>query len=548
MVAVDWTDPALTGQRPDATIERDRWGRYRIPHPDTGKVQSWTRATTLAGTLADRFGLEQWSKRNVVLGLGARADLYPQAAACTPDNKDTLNGIVAQAEEASKAKAGANLGTALHRFTERLDAGETVRVPDPWARDVDAYRQVMSAAGVAIVDGWLERVLVVPQIDAAGTCDRLVNAMDWTLPRIGDLKTGQDVVRYSMVEIALQLAIYSRATHWFDPATRRLHEMPPVDQDRALVMHVPVGQGVCTLYEVDIAAGWGAVGLAVAVREWRKRKDLAEQMVVIGTTGNPAERQTLSEPPVQALSRGNGDQPAAGSTAGDTGLESEPAAGPTLAPTDRVDWLRVRIEAIQAAGYINELALTWPTGTPTLKQGGLTDAHVDAIARVCDIVETAHRLPFGDTDPLFAGFDKNPGVALERAVTEARVPQPTAHEWAERARALLAPLEDEAVQHAVAVCAGAVGQKMTRQLHNNVAALVTELNDPEGAVALEIDADGRYFIVSLPHATNRLQAVSGALKSAKAHAKTLGLPVPRSLSKAAESPLLAALVAAGQHQ
>ena len=57
--------------------------------------------------------------------------------------------------------------------------------------------------------------------------------------------------------------------------------MDPVDQQHGIVMHLPVGKGECTLYEVDIAAGWEAVQLAVDVRAWRKRRDLAQQIPAI---------------------------------------------------------------------------------------------------------------------------------------------------------------------------------------------------------------------------------------------------------------------------
>jgi hypothetical protein len=50
--------------------------------------------------------------------------------------------------------------------------------------------------------------------------------------------------------------------------------MPPVDTDTALLIHLPVGEGACTLHEIDIKAGKEAVRLAIAVREWRKRRDL----------------------------------------------------------------------------------------------------------------------------------------------------------------------------------------------------------------------------------------------------------------------------------
>lgn len=266
--------------RPEALVKRDRWKRYLCPHPETGKEVAWTRATTVAGTLADRFGLEQWAKRNVVLGIGARRDLYAQAAAATPEDKSTLNQIARDAEAAAAADAGANTGSALHRFTERLDAGEVVDPPDPWDKDVAAYRQAMTAHGIAVVPGWLERILLVPEIEVAGTADRLLNTMEWPLPRIGDLKTAKDVLQYSMVEIALQLAIYAHATHWYDPIAEVVHPLElQVDQTLAVVMHLPIGQATCNLYEVDIAAGWDAVRLAIDVRNWRKRKDLAQLMV-----------------------------------------------------------------------------------------------------------------------------------------------------------------------------------------------------------------------------------------------------------------------------
>lgn len=457
--------------KPEARIKRDRWGRYEIPHPVTGKTQSWTRATTLASTLADRFGLEQWSKRNVVLGIGARVDLYAQAAAALPEDKDTLNQIVAQAEEASKAKAGANTGSALHRFTERADAGEDVQAPAPWDADLAAYRSTMNEAGLTVVAGWLERVLLVPEVDVAGTCDRLLDVGRWgALPRIGDLKTAKNVVRYGMTEIALQLSLYAHATHWFDPDAGELHKIDvKIDQERAIVMHLPVGQGRCTLYEVDIAAGWDAVRLAVDVRNWRKRKDLCAELtparqgesaftramvdggeipatVLDSTTGNPTERQTLSEPPVQAPSRENGDQPATGSDGGATAPESTPVAGPapdTEEVEERVhmeriigdepptpawlngqdvvedqgpellaarrEWLRGRVDAIKAAGHAATLARNWSEHdmVPTFPKGGpTTAAEMDVVSQICWDTEGAHGMAFPPSDdPAIAAFE-----------------------------------------------------------------------------------------------------------------------------------------------
>jgi hypothetical protein len=244
-----------------------------LPHPDTGKEQAWTRATTIAGTLADRYGLEKWAQRNTVLGLGLRQDLYALAASCTADDKQQLQKIVDQAQEAAKAQSGANLGTALHRLTERIDTGEQLDVPDTWKPDVDAYCQTLADSHIRIHADWIERIVVNPDYQVAGTLDRMVTLGDNPTFMVADLKTGQDVVKYGMTEIALQLALYANATHvWngtsYDP-------MPPVNKERALVIHLPVGKGECTIHEVDIAAGKEAVRLAMSVRDWRKRSDLS---------------------------------------------------------------------------------------------------------------------------------------------------------------------------------------------------------------------------------------------------------------------------------
>jgi hypothetical protein len=259
------------------------------------KDSSWTRATTVSGTLADRLGLEKWSQRNVALGIAARPDLYAQAASCTPDDKDELNRIVEQAMEAAKASSGANLGTALHRFTQRIDQGEEVMVPAQWQPDVNAYVDAIGSHRVNVHPEWIERVVIAPQIGVAGTLDRLVTLPGRRLPMIADLKTGQDVVKYSMGEIATQLAIYAGATHAWrgssddikrdrwgryllpDPNVEpdAYDPMPEVDREEALVIHLPVGQARCDLHIVDIASGRLAVSKAVWVRDWRKRKDLS---------------------------------------------------------------------------------------------------------------------------------------------------------------------------------------------------------------------------------------------------------------------------------
>jgi len=55
-------------------IRMDRFGRYLLVNPLTGKEEPFTRATTIAKTLDDTYYLEQWQLRQVAYGLGQRPD------------------------------------------------------------------------------------------------------------------------------------------------------------------------------------------------------------------------------------------------------------------------------------------------------------------------------------------------------------------------------------------------------------------------------------------------------------------------------------------
>lgn len=274
-------DPA-DAARPAAPRLRDGWGRYLIPDPTTGEPRAWTRVTTLARTIADHTAIEITERRKIAWGIGARPDLYARAAAATLDDTTDLDQVIEHAGHAAATAAGANTGTALHRFAERLDAGETLDVPAPWDRDLAAYRQTLTTHQITTVPGWLERILLIPEAGVAGTCDRLWTAPSWTLPRIGDLKTAQNI-HLAAGEIALQLALYAHATHWWNPATQELHPITePIDHTTAVVAHLPAGRGTCTLYDINITAGWDAVPLALAVREWRRRNDIATATPPVG--------------------------------------------------------------------------------------------------------------------------------------------------------------------------------------------------------------------------------------------------------------------------
>lgn len=244
----------------------NRWGQYVIDGRD------YQRVTTLAGLMENRHNLERWGKRGVGRGLTFRPDILAAIAACPDEDKARLDGLCDQALEAAAASAGANLGTALHEMTARVDRGEDFRPLPPWDTDIKAYTDLLERAGVTICPAWIEQTVVVPELGVAGTFDRVVEKNGRLY--IADLKTGKSL-DYGWSAIAIQLACYAHGDHiWdWDHQTRNL--MPEVSQKTGLVIHLPAGTGEASLHVVDLEAGWEAAKHAVWVREWRSRKDLA---------------------------------------------------------------------------------------------------------------------------------------------------------------------------------------------------------------------------------------------------------------------------------
>lgn len=207
-----------------------------------------------------------WKQRQTALGLADRPDLQ-LAVTAHRDDKRQLNRICEQALEAAASSASATTGTALHTLTELVDSGQDLpTLPPAAAADLEAYRQAMVPFDVVA----MEQFTVVDDLKVGGTPDRILH---WNGQNfIGDLKTGKSL-KFSIGKIAMQLALYSRALQ-YDIETGRRTPLPDVDQNNAIVVHVPAGTGRAEVVWVNIAKGWDAVGLAVQVRAWRKQDGL----------------------------------------------------------------------------------------------------------------------------------------------------------------------------------------------------------------------------------------------------------------------------------
>jgi hypothetical protein len=281
-----------------AEVERDRYGRYLLVHPVTGKKAPFTRATTFAKSISDTYNLSAWGDRMVVKGLTLRPDLVSLAHGLdVREDRNALNKIAEDAKSAAGNKVAANKGTALHTFTQRCDEEPATDVaelvPESALDDVRAYRAAMDAGGIRVIPELIERTTAVPEFDVAGTLDRGLDLSQCTgldlgsnfdpsdgCEVIGDLKTGRDL-QYGWNEIAIQLVTYAigvKVSGVYDHQTKTWSAPRLVRQDFALVMHLPVGEKTCTIYRVELEPARRAMALCRDVRAWRKYRVLAEPL------------------------------------------------------------------------------------------------------------------------------------------------------------------------------------------------------------------------------------------------------------------------------
>lgn len=304
-----------SGSHGEKEAKYDHFGRYLIPHPDTGeaKRKPWTRATTFAKSISDTYALSQWSLRMALLGATKRPDIVQRAhGKHVRADKKLLDELTAELKTAAGDKVAANLGTAMHSFTELADrawhtpgGARSVldRVP-PDSRDmVETYIRLLEETGLEPVPHLIEFTTVVKQYNVAGTsdnCYKVTKPLTLNIGRgevklepgeyvIGDKKTGRDL-DYGWQEIAIQLGTYAQGINTsgvWDWNEEKWYPDPlggaKVRLDAGVVLHLPVdaeSEKTPAVYGVDLESGWNAAVLCERVRTWRKVRNLASPVMV----------------------------------------------------------------------------------------------------------------------------------------------------------------------------------------------------------------------------------------------------------------------------
>lgn len=286
-------------------VRRDHMKRYAVVLPgetelktykSSGKPVGRTRATTFNKAATDKKNINDWGKRNVVIGASRRRDLLLKAQGLTHENdRDRLNAIVVELEEAAGSKVGSDLGTFLHEFTEYMDAGlKTWRdAPEEFQRSLALYAQALADAGLEPIRSLIERTTIIREFGwVCGTFDRIFYHRPSGQYVIGDLKTGK-TMDYGKNEVECQLWTYAHGVNqngiydwntdtWgfaqdlerYDPSEWG-HAQLQVSETVGVVIHMPVQgpqEGTVELLWADLENGRQHAELCHAVRSQPKGK------------------------------------------------------------------------------------------------------------------------------------------------------------------------------------------------------------------------------------------------------------------------------------
>lgn len=302
---------------PDS-IPRDRWDRPLITPLDGGKPVAYTRASTLGKAIEDTYHLSKWQQRSVAFGLSRRQDLVALVASIATnegDDRAPLDELCQKAHEAAKGDKGANVGTALHKLSERRDKGEDLSYLPPILLDaMDAYSAQMKPFTVLAS----ETFVVCDPLQTAGSFDRVVmlrvdlefrhaTKKRVVLPAgtvlVLDLKTGKlESAKYWGAAYGVQQTVYACGQPYELGVGRKewsdlLGEGLRPSADWALILHVPSDSPQdAGLVIVDLEAGAVMADLALDVREARKNKALMSEaypVPVAAAVSDPPDDKAL---------------------------------------------------------------------------------------------------------------------------------------------------------------------------------------------------------------------------------------------------------------
>jgi hypothetical protein len=296
-VAQSW---AAEVEEVPGTIPRGRGGKPKIRKllPDgtesTTETVEMTRASSLGKVLENSFLIHRAQLYKTVFGLSRRPDLVLRAGAVAdleewPQKKECL-AVADDAMNHAGEGWAATRGTALHKLSERMDAGEDLSYLPSMVMDaLTVYRRLMSLLRIVAS----ETFVVCDSLGAAGTYDRVVELLNDTLVRwtdadgvehttilpagtliILDLKTNADAMYFGPV-YASQEAVYGNGVPYTHEGGRgEWPEGRTPSREWGLILHLPIESlEDAGFYWVDLRSGYELAQLATRHRT-ETRRDL----------------------------------------------------------------------------------------------------------------------------------------------------------------------------------------------------------------------------------------------------------------------------------
>jgi hypothetical protein len=367
---------------------------------DPAKWDRYSRPSGWGSDLDDESNLVLWRIDRAMDGVASSPALAAGVAA-KKGIKEGRKELRDQAILLGRGDEAADMGTALHAMSHRLETEDGFVAPEPYAADLAAYLMMLDEAGLK--SRFIEVQVCSDQWRAAGTTDRIYETTrELRLPDgsvvppgtmfIGDLKTGKSL-DYSLPGFCIQLAIYCDGC-FYDVETNERSEFPPsLHTGWGVLVHLPVGAARCDLMWADLSVGREGAAIVQLVRKWRKRDDFAQ----------PFELPVSDE--VTVLS----ETVALSTTSDVVNIPDDDEWTDAMA-----QWCQTRINVIGAIPEARALLLRrWPSSVPPLRDG-YTAAGVSEILDLIAAIEGAFSLPFpvGDPRPEWnRGLARREGVA-----------------------------------------------------------------------------------------------------------------------------------------
>ena len=355
---------------------------------DPTKTLRYRRPSSYGKPLDDESALTDWRIFKAMEGVARSPALQAKINATKAEDRNAKKVLREEAMDKGSANEAADMGTALHAMTARIEdqADTGFDPPEQYADDLRAYTDFLEEYG--LVSEMVEVHMVNDAYRAAGTADRIFKLtkalilpdgrtmLPGTLV-LADLKTGAKL-DFSLPGFCVQTAIYADGT-LYDIVTDRRLPTPPIDREWTMLVHLPVGKATCTPLWMSVELGLRGALLSFDVKEWqnawkagRDGHDSFPVVVAEGFTDDADDDQEANDLHVAVL-----------------------------------DFIRLRIGVIRVnEGARSMLTRLWPAGVPTPKQGLSDDEHIEQVLALLDEVEKEFSLPFQKDPRIIQGQRK----------------------------------------------------------------------------------------------------------------------------------------------